>query len=375
MAQLVDIARGVDFANSQRVTTDERLVAMKLATQEGDVGAVRAIMESHRDLPFGMRVGIGRDVSTLLETAAIRGHVEVCRCLLDEAGVELTHYAFFAAITYGKIDVVRFFGERGADKNHCDEFTGMAQSPLAEAASQGHMLVVRYLCENGANFRDPPPLGPTPLYVASFKGHYAIVEYLLTIGVNANIGNTRGRTGALHGAALGGHEDVIELLLSHGCDVNQKDVTGISPLYCTVLMQQIGAARLLLARGADIRCPDVHGKSAIDAARTEVFRQLLLDEEHRRNNHGFKRAIRPEDMSAVAIEDRASKRPRVEGEDDDAGAGDDDVSCDVSGGEGRGGCTDFPFSNAPLSSVFCTCRTTTTMTTTTSPEPSRRHRP
>ena len=84
MAQLVDIARGVDFANSQRVTTDERLVAMKLATQEGDVGAVRAIMESHRDLPFGMRVGIGRDVSTLLETAAIRGHVEESTMFLRE---------------------------------------------------------------------------------------------------------------------------------------------------------------------------------------------------------------------------------------------------------------------------------------------------
>ena len=110
----------VDLDPTQYVSTDERLVAMKKATQEGDVAAVRTMLMSHRDLNLGVRVGVGRDISTLLEAAALCGNVEVCQCLLDEGGVRLTHCAFFMAITLGKLEVVRFFSERGADKNHCD---------------------------------------------------------------------------------------------------------------------------------------------------------------------------------------------------------------------------------------------------------------
>jgi len=53
-----------------------------------------------------------------------------------------------------------------------------------------------------------------------------------------------------------GHLEIGQLLLSHGADVNFRDYTGWTPLYCAALYGQLKFARMLLEHGAEIDVGD-----------------------------------------------------------------------------------------------------------------------
>ncbi len=44
------------------------------------------------------------------------------------------------------------------------------------------------------------------------------------------VGKRENRRNALHLAALNGHKEIVELLLSHGADINEKDDAGKTAL-------------------------------------------------------------------------------------------------------------------------------------------------
>jgi ankyrin repeat protein len=67
---------------------------------------------------------------------------------------------------------------------HFESHDGRKHTALSEAACQGHIDVVKFLLENGA---DPNALndnGRSPLWRASFNGHVEVVQALLEAGAN-----------------------------------------------------------------------------------------------------------------------------------------------------------------------------------------------
>ena len=50
----------------------------------------------------------------------------------------------------------------------------------------GHLEIVKYLVENGANINEKNKDGDTPLICASINGHLEIVKYLCQNGDNVN---------------------------------------------------------------------------------------------------------------------------------------------------------------------------------------------
>nr|XP_006214075.1 ankyrin repeat domain-containing protein 60 [Vicugna pacos] len=67
------------------------------------------------------------------------------------------------------------------------------------------------------------------LYIASHRGHVEVVQYLLEHGANC-LGRTPvGRT-PLHVAAAMGRLDCVSLLLNHGASVNARDAKGETPM-------------------------------------------------------------------------------------------------------------------------------------------------
>ena len=59
----------------------------------------------------------------------------------------------------------------------------------------------------------------TALYMASIHGHIDIVNLLISSGCNINVVEEYGVT-ALHAASLNGHLDVVRVLIRQGCKLN-----------------------------------------------------------------------------------------------------------------------------------------------------------
>jgi ankyrin repeat protein len=77
----------------------------------------------------------------------------------------------------------------------------------------------------------------------------------------------RAGTTPLHDAALGGHREIVELLLDHGADINIKDQeSGATPLYYAASMGRVEVVELLIGKGADLTLKNKRGRGPVEAA-------------------------------------------------------------------------------------------------------------
>jgi hypothetical protein len=123
--------------------------------------------------------------ATCLHTAAINGHLDTCRLLIDK-GAQLE------AIT-------------------CD-----GVNPLQYAAYHGRIEIVRLLCDRGADIEAQTNSGWRTLHIAAFSGNISVVKELIEVR-NAEI-NARSNSGltALSWARDEGRDDTAAYLVSHG---------------------------------------------------------------------------------------------------------------------------------------------------------------
>eukprot|EP00948_MAST-09A_sp_MAST-9A-sp1_P002205 g2205.t1 len=104
-------------------------------------------------------------------------------------------------------------------------------TPLMVASECGHLKVVKYLIEKGAN----PDLcraddGCPPLYFAAQNGHYKVLKYLLAEGASANIARSNGAT-ALHVATVLNRLNCVKALVKAGAKVTAKTTDGMTSLF------------------------------------------------------------------------------------------------------------------------------------------------
>ncbi len=76
---------------------------------------------------------------------------------------------------------------------------------------------------------------------------------------------------ALHAAASGGSEDVINFLLDEGLDINTATPNGWTPLFIAARDGRTEAAKLLVFRGADMNAQTDKGATALMMALTQKF--------------------------------------------------------------------------------------------------------
>ena len=98
--------------------------------------------------------------------------------------------------------------------------------------------------------------GSTPLHGAAEGGHGEIVELLITAGADLHATTVSMLGGGgwipLHSAARQGHRGIVELLIEMGTDVNTRDSAGKSTLHDAVLEGHKGIVELLINKGADL---------------------------------------------------------------------------------------------------------------------------
>ncbi len=67
----------------------------------------------------------------------------------------------------------------------------------------------------------------------------------------------------MHYAVCSGNKNVLELLYLYGARLEEKDITGMTPLHVCAMWDLNGPARWLVSRGADINVKDNFGDSLL----------------------------------------------------------------------------------------------------------------
>ncbi|XP_071573914.1 ankyrin repeat and KH domain-containing protein 1 isoform X4 [Temnothorax nylanderi] len=192
---------------------------------------------------------------TPLMEAASAGHVQVAKILLDNgAGInthsnEFKESALTLACYKGHLEMVRYLLEAGADQEHK---TDEMHTALMEASMDGHVEVARLLLDSGAQVNMPTDSFESPLTLAACGGHVDLAMLLIERGANIEEVNDEGYTPLME-AAREGHEEMVALLLSQGANINaQTEETQETALTLACCGGFLEVADFLIKAGADI---------------------------------------------------------------------------------------------------------------------------
>lgn len=226
---------------------------------------------------------------TPLYEAAGQGNLDLIRQLLakgaraDEVYVNGTT-ALQAAANSNNLQAVELLLQGGAKVNAVSDNNG--GSALCNAVIRGNLPITKLLLKNGADVKLKGPLGRTPLHFAASSGDVRLVRLLLDHGAVADardkdnliplayslekgdsvisrllltktkdvtVVRPANRYNLLHYAVLG-HCDtgIIKDLVDRGCDANESNDFGDTPLTLAYDQNNEGLIKVLSANGARV---------------------------------------------------------------------------------------------------------------------------
>ncbi len=311
------VAKLLERGATPNVTNKYGSSPLAEAVKLGDLQLVRQLLEAGADVesPNG-------DGQTALMLAATIGALDVAK-LLVEHGADVNaketwrdQTALMWAVDGNFPELTQFLIDQGADVNvrasANDWDTQITSEPRAQyrpvggltvlvyAARSGCTRCVRSLLAAGADIDQPTPEGMTPLMIAIDNTSYDTARVLLDAGANPHVWDWYGRTALYVATDMSSFRgrpphptassetsatDLVRLLLDAGVNANpQLNMhrpsrggnngrfadellnTGTTPLLRAAIGADVEAARLLLAHGALVDLPSVHGITPLMAA-------------------------------------------------------------------------------------------------------------
>ena len=171
-----------------------------------------------------------------------------------------------AEYIYSGVDIMKLFVDRGANVNAVND---EGQTALMWAAERNSADVAKFLLANKAGPGLRNKRGQTALHIAAANFHAAIVGDLLASGAEADLRDADGKTALLLVANSESFvpDDIMNLLLSKGADLNALDPEGNSPLITAAKAGSLPGVEYLLGKGARTDLKNKDGMTALMYAR------------------------------------------------------------------------------------------------------------
>jgi len=173
---------------------------------------------------------------------------EIIAEITDDRDIANDKYLDFSE--KGNVEMVKFLVQQGVDKNVCDSNGANA---LMLSAFSGKTEISMFLIFSGIDINHKDHRGFNALMLAceSPKADIELVKTLIDKGANINAISDRGAT-ALMAAAKIGHNDIVEILVSNGADINARNFDhNITPLIWAASGGHSYIVKFLLRNGAD----------------------------------------------------------------------------------------------------------------------------
>src|SRR5205814_5245918 len=136
-------------------------------------------------------------------------------------------------------------------------------TPLWLAAARASTRMTEKLLGAGANPNAALVSGESALMAAASRGSVDVVRALVTHGADVNAREMRGSQTALMWAIAEKRSEVARYLIEHGADVKTKSKVGLTPFLFAAQQGDLDSARLLAAAGVDISAPGPDGRSPL----------------------------------------------------------------------------------------------------------------
>ncbi|KAK5666769.1 palmitoyltransferase akr1 [Batrachochytrium dendrobatidis] len=166
---------------------------------------------------------------TPLHWAAINNHLAVAKYLVDRGaqvdaiGGDLSATPLHWAARTGHVQIVSFLHRRGANPELCD---GQGYNALHLAVHAGHLMMIVLLISLGVDVDALDSLQHTPLMWAAYQGNSieGLIE-LIRAKAQLDLVDSTGYT-SLHWAVISGRFDFAKKLITEGCSLTIKDLSG-----------------------------------------------------------------------------------------------------------------------------------------------------
>lgn len=157
----------------------------------------------------------------------------------------------------------------------------MGNTPLILAASKNQTQIIKLLFEHGVNLETVGNSGYTALNVAAVTGQVDAAALLIALGAKLETrsetvaGPIEGGPTPLWSAVREHREDVVNLLIAAGANINVMDAAGNTVLAIAVYSGNMKIVHMLLEAGADPNKAAFGAMSAIERARANDQQDML----------------------------------------------------------------------------------------------------
>ncbi len=209
-------------------------------------------------------------LDSLLDAAEAGNLEEVKRLVAEGADIEerQTEWghqdnSLQIAVVNGHIEIAKYLLSQGADPNSTGRVTW--RYPIMLAVENDDVAMARTLIEAGADVHAQGRGKSTALHLAALSGNEELANLLLEKGAFIDA-ETSSRQRPLHYTASGDQKDLAQLLISSGAEIDAKDNRGQTPLHLAVINKHRDLAELLIFSGADVNAVTDIGRTPLHLA-------------------------------------------------------------------------------------------------------------